>query len=98
VSKRVWVGNPAQGRFVIYLDGHRAGSVLPLDSLALEAEPGSHTVYIRQYWVRSPQVRVELTEGSCEILNADICRSGGFLRRFFRALFFPKHALTLTNR
>lgn len=94
---REWFGDPRLGAFVMSVDGKRVGRVALHGECACQVMPGQHTVRVRQWWFRSPPVRVNVTSGSTARLRADIPLSLSFFRRMAKGLFAPGKCLTLES-
>jgi hypothetical protein len=92
---RMWYGDPRRGSFVARVDGHSAGTIAVLGSVRVEAQPGQHSVRIRQWWYRSPQIEVTVTPGVTVYLRGDIDRSKGTLSRMVKMFFAPSSSLAL---
>lgn len=94
---RDWaITDPRLGAFVVSVDGNRPSGVAPVrGETSVEVPPGRHTVRIRQWWYRSPQVEVNIGPGQVVRLRADIDRSVGVIRRMGRMLVRPFRSLTL---
>ncbi len=46
----------------VYLDGKKIGKVYSGESAVFEIEKGSHTLYVMSFLMRSPKIKVDLSE------------------------------------
>lgn len=93
---RAWFGGPKRGCFVVYVDGNRVGVAPVMGEIASTVTPGTHSVRIRQWWYRSPRVKVDVGTDAVVRLRADGPSALGLLRRMARMLLSPSTSLVLT--
>lgn len=93
---RQWAGSPGLGAFVAYIDGKRTGVVPVQGRLTINTSPGHHVIRIRQWWFASAPEGIELAGGETVKVQADISRSDGSLRRYWRFLLTPWKALAVS--
>lgn len=96
-SQRRWFGDQRLGTFSVFLDQARVGKLPPIGRLDLSCAPGTHVLRIRQWWYRSPPIRVDALEGGSVLLTADIAHRGHFLIGMKTFIFAPWRALSLTD-
>lgn len=80
-----WMGDPCLGRVHVYVDGIKIGVAPVFRCLQSKVSPGSHSVRIRLWWMKSKPVTVEVNpgasvrlKGSASVLGS---RFGHALRR-----------------
>ena len=95
--QRRWFGDQRLGTFSVFLDQARVGKLPPIGRLDLSCAPGTHVLRIRQWWYRSPPIRVDALEGGSVLLTADIAHRGHFLIGMKTFIFAPWRALSLTD-
>ena len=90
-----WMGSPAAGGFVVYLDGKRAG-VAPLGATcSMQVASGAHVLRIRLRYYLSPRVKLDLRPGETRRFSADIPRKVRVWWRILRGIADPFHSLSL---
>lgn len=85
-----WMGDPWFSRLHVYVDGAKIGVAPMFRCLQSKVSPGSHSVHIRLWWMKSKPVTVEVNpgdsvrlEGSSSVLGSslsDALRRGVALR------------------
>jgi hypothetical protein len=80
-----WMGDPWLGRVHVYVDGVKIGVAPVFRCLQSKVSPGSHSVRIRLWWMKSKPVTIEVNpgdsvrlEGCASVLGS---RFGHALRR-----------------
>jgi hypothetical protein len=91
-----WMGNPAAGRFAVYLDGRFAGWAPLGGELRQQVVPGTHFVRVRWNYFLSPRVLVTVGQDETKWYSADRPRTHLF-RAFLRAMIDPFHFLALAE-
>ncbi len=94
-SIRDWFGDQRLGAFHLYLDGKKAGIILPRQSLSVMARPGPHILRIRQWWFLSPVVSIEVAPGEKMRLTADVELKGNLAKRMLTLMTKPSRSLIL---
>lgn len=90
-----WIGDPRLGKFAVYIDGKRRGSVPLSSSLVTNVPSGRHTVRVRLWWFMSPGIPVDLAPGETVAFDADIPRADALARRMLKGALSPWHWLCL---
>jgi hypothetical protein len=80
-----WMGDPWLGRLHVYVDGVKIGVAPMFRCLQSKVSPGSHSVHIRLWWMKSKPVTIEVNPGDSVRLEGSASvsrfRLGDALRR-----------------
>jgi hypothetical protein len=80
-----WMGDPWLGRLHVYVDGVKIGVAPVFRCLQSKVSPGSHSVHVRLWWMKSKPVAVEVNPGDSVRLEGSASvhgsRLGDALRR-----------------
>lgn len=95
-NPRPWFGNQNLGAFTVYIDGKRAGTVLPASSAEFTCAAGRHTVRVRRWFYFSQREEIEVLPGKLSSLTAGM--RGEALGENLKAhMLTPWNALSLTR-
>ncbi len=93
-----WMGDPWLGRLHVYVDGAKVGIAPVFRCLESRISPGSHTVHIRLWWMKSAPVKVDLRPGSSVLFEGEAPQQRSLPRSLLQAAIRPAKCLALQER